>query len=504
MQKSRTVNAKLNTVWGIVNKVITLFFPFIVRTVFIYKLGTDFLGLDSLFISILQVLSLSELGFSDAIVYSLYKPIANKDTNIVCALLYLIKKVYIIVGIVILAVGLSFLPFLPMLIKGTIPAGINLYLLYIITLSNTVISYFLSAYKNVLFIASQESRIQLNINSITSFFKSVIQLLLLLSFANYYLYLIVVPVITIINNIFIMIESKKRYPDYSPKGDVPKNVKDEIRKNTSGMLISKICNVTRNSLDSIVISSLIGLTSVALYNNYFLIMSSIHAMLGVFITALRGSIGNIAATENRTIVHENMLKINFLYILITSFCFTCLICLYQPFMVLWLGTQYLLPNYIMYAFCIYFFQQCAGDIISLYSDAYGIFYQLRWKSIFETITNLILNILLGKYFGVMGIVCATIISIFIFSQIIANILIYKNCFPEIKITKYYLLSLLYFVIAIIITVVLFIFCNVITKITLIGFIEKAAICIIGAGILYFLIYSRTSYFKYGVGVFIKK
>ena len=106
MANSRTYNAKRNIFWGLVNKFITLSLPFIIRTIIIRKLGVEYLGLGSLYSSILQVLNMAELGFSSAIIFNLYKPIAENDTGKICALMALYRKIYRIIGLGILTVGL--------------------------------------------------------------------------------------------------------------------------------------------------------------------------------------------------------------------------------------------------------------------------------------------------------------------------------------------------------------------------------------------------------------
>ena len=123
----RTKNATRNIIWGIIEKIVTILMPFICRTVFIKVLGAEYLGLNSLFSSILQVLSISELGIGTAIVFSMYKPIAEDDKDSLCALLNVYKKVYQIIGTVILVVGLAILPVLPKLISGSYPHEVNIY-----------------------------------------------------------------------------------------------------------------------------------------------------------------------------------------------------------------------------------------------------------------------------------------------------------------------------------------------------------------------------------------
>ena len=164
----RTKNAVRNLVFGFINKMIIMLFPFVIRTIIIRELGAGYLGLGSLFTSILQVLNLAELGFSSAVVFCMYKPIAEKDSETICALLNLYKQIYRIIGIVILVIGLALTPFLPYLIKGTVPNGINIYILYYIYLFNTAITYFLFAYKSTLLVAHQRNDVVSNISSLTN------------------------------------------------------------------------------------------------------------------------------------------------------------------------------------------------------------------------------------------------------------------------------------------------------------------------------------------------
>ena len=112
MKLERTKNAKRNIAFGIINKIVTLFLPFIIRMVMIREIGAEYLGLSSLFSSILQVLNITEFGFSSAVVYSMYKPIADDDNETLCAILNFYRKIYFVIGLIITVLGLIILPFL--------------------------------------------------------------------------------------------------------------------------------------------------------------------------------------------------------------------------------------------------------------------------------------------------------------------------------------------------------------------------------------------------------
>ena len=152
----------------------------------IYTLGMAYTGLNSLFTSVLSVLNLAELGVGSAMVFSMYKPIAEDDTKKLCALMRLYKIYYRVIGLVIMVLGLLITPAIPYLIKSDVPPDINIYVLYLMNLFMTVLSYWLFAYKNCLLFAHQRNDIGDKIGYVINTVKYVAQILVLVLFKNYY------------------------------------------------------------------------------------------------------------------------------------------------------------------------------------------------------------------------------------------------------------------------------------------------------------------------------
>ena len=268
---TRTQHAKRNIITSISNKLVTMFATFIMRTIIIRYLGSIYLGLDSLFVSILSILSLAELGVGSAMVFSMYKPIAENDTPAVCALLKLYRTIYRWIALAMTVIGLLMVPFLHIIVKTELPEGLNLYILYFINLSSSVLSYMLFAYRSSLFTATQHFSVN---NNIVTYFKiasSVLQAAAVMIFRNYYYYCLVLPLTELAKNYAIYIISNKMYPQYQCEGTVPKDELDNIKKRVAGMFLYKLSGVFRNSFDSIVLSAFLGLHILAKYNNYFYI-----------------------------------------------------------------------------------------------------------------------------------------------------------------------------------------------------------------------------------------
>lgn len=177
-------------------RMVGIILPFIVRTILIYSLGASYAGLNGLFASVLSVLSLAELGVSNAIAYSMYKLVSEGDTYHVCALLNVYRRAYRIIGAVILSLGVALLPFLRYLIHGSVPEDINIYLLFCIYLINTVISYFLFGYKSCILSVNQRQDVISKISIFSRTLLQISQVILLLCCKNYYLYVVVIPLIT--------------------------------------------------------------------------------------------------------------------------------------------------------------------------------------------------------------------------------------------------------------------------------------------------------------------
>lgn len=496
MSDSRIKNSKRNLKSAIILQIINIILPFVVRTLILYKLGEEYQGLNGLFTSILQVLNLTDLGFSSAVVYILYKPIAIGDNDTVCALISYLKRVYRIIGIVILAIGLILLPFLKFLIKGSYPDEVNIYLLYLIYLSNSVISYWLFAYKTALLLAMQRADLTDKISSIIKSSMFIVQAVVLFVFGNYYVYVIFLPIFSIINNLLVQFVSKKYFPQITPHGKISENIKKEITKQVKGVFFNKLSNVCRNTIDTIVISSLVGLTSVAIYNNYFYIFTAIYGVSLTVSNCMQASVGNSIATEGVERNYKNLIKFTFIFSWFTSMCTICLCCLYQPFVKIWMSgnKNLMLTDFNMFLFCTYFYVITSCNIRNLYVSGAGLFWELRLSYFMEAAGNIILSFVLGYYFGVTGVLLATIITIVLFNFLSRNRVLFKSYFQR-TIKEYYIDHVLYLFVTIVNCILTYTICSLIHIEGMAGLIIKLLICLSIPNALNLLVYFKTKRFK---------
>ncbi len=491
---SRTINTKRNILASSLMMAMQMLFQFVSRSIIVYALGEEYLGLSSLFTSILQVLNIAELGFSSSVIYFMYKPIAEGNKARVCALLSYLRYIYRIVGTIIFVAGIVITPFVPHIIKGTIPDNINVYFLYFLYLLNTSISYFLFAYKTSLLTALQRLDITKIVNCIVIIFQYSIQIIALLVFHNYYLFVACMIIGTALVNIFNAVVCRKVFPEYNCFGTIEDSSKKEILAKVKGLMICNISGVTYTSLDSIIISAFIGLSSVAIYNNYIVIYSALLSLITLVRHSMQASVGNSIATESIEKNYEDLKLWQFLFSAIATLCIVGMICLYQPFMTLWMGSNMLLPMFDVILICAWFMIGVVQQAYFLYLTGSGLWDEMKWSYVFNTCCNLLLNIILGKNIGITGIIIASFVSCFISGTFWQCFIVFKFYFK--RSAKHYILrQFWYFGIAAFIVVISYFSCGLVKASGILEIVYKAIICFSLSALLLFVFNIRSPYLK---------
>ncbi len=491
----RTKNATRNIIFGVILKVYQILVPFLMRTAMIYLMGVQYLGLNSLFASVLQVLNLAELGVGSAMIYSMYKPIAEDNNTAICALMKLYRTYYRIIGFIIAAVGLALTPFIPKLISGDVPQGINIYVLYLLNLGATVLSYWLFAYKNSILQAHQRVDVVSKVTLVTSTVQYALQLLVLWAFKNYYLYVVVLLATQALTNITTAICADKLYPQFKPAGQVATEEKKAINGRIKDLFTSKIGSIIYDSADTIVISSFLGLTALAVYQNYFYILNAITSLITVVFSACTAGIGNSIVVETKEKNYRDLNKFTFIICWGAGFCSVCLLCLYQPFMKLWVGKNLMLSFSAVICFVVYFFVRQMNSLFNMYKDASGMWHEDRFRPLVAALTNLILNLILVQFIGIYGILISTVVAIIC----VGMPWLLHNLFTVIFERKYlldYLKKLLYYCVIILIScVVTYAICAKINFGLLTTLIVRGIVCVVIPNVIYLAAYKKKMEFK---------
>ncbi len=453
---------------------------FFVKTAIVKVFNAEYLGLTSVLSSILQVLNMAELGFSTAVVVSLYRPINDNDIPMIRGILSYYRSAYRIIGIIVFAGGLLVLPFFPMFLGSSSNLKINVYLVYMIYVMNSAISYFLFAYKEALLNAVQRFDITKKVFVGITLLRDGCQLIAIVVFRNFYLFAFVMLGCTVIYSVLLQVITQKKYRDYYPEGQIDEGSRKDIRMQIAGLSIGKVLGISRNSLDTLIISSFLGLTIVGQYNNYFYIFSTLISVAWVIIGAVQSSVGNSLVSETKEKNFHDLMKMECLFSIMLSVATACLFTLYQPFMRIWMGQSMVFNDRVMYLFVIYFYAMGINGVRNAYFFALGLWWRAKWILISEATLNLILNVLLGKIFGIYGVLFATIITIIFLNYLGITKLLFREYFIF-GFKKYLINRVYYTIITISICIVAKVACSFVTDTGYMGLIERLIITLIISG-----------------------
>lgn len=414
MKLSRTRNTLRNTAWGIVYRVITLVGPFVIKTVIIKQLGSEYNGLSSLFTSILTVLNLANLGFSSSLVFMMYKAVVDDDINLFCALLNYFRRVYRNVGLAIFLIGIALMPFLPKLINGSYPSDINLYALFAIYLVETSLGYLMFAYTSAIFSAYQRNDTIHKIDTVRYIIQYTLQVIVLIAFSNYYLYIILFPIMVIPNNIAMYLTAKKQYPEITSRGEIDDETKKAVHKRVITLFGHKVGSTVLVSIDSVIISAFLGLNILSIYSNYYYILTAVNGLIEIVTNGSIAGIGNKLITDTNEENYNAFFMMNYAWVALVGLAAACMLSLYQPFIILWIGEEYLLSDKLMHLIVLYFYSWMFRIMLLTYRDAAGLWTKDWLKPYVGMALNLAGSIFLVKYtHSISGVLIPTIFVFFV-------------------------------------------------------------------------------------------
>ena len=493
MEEARSVKSSKTLISNFAQKTFALVLTFVSRTVFIRVFGAALLGINGLFSNVIALLSLADLGFSTAMTYSYYKPVAENDYDKIAALNQFYKKVYSIIAAGITVIGLALMPFLKQIINMTEEVD-HLYLYYLLTLASTVVSY-LFVYKTTVLYAYQQGYVVAKYNMLVNAVSQIIQIAGMLIFKNYILYLSITVVFNLINNLYISRVTDKRFPFINKKIQISKADKKDIFSNLSSVFIYKVSSTLMNSTTNIIISKLVGTITVGFYSNYLTVTNMITGYVSMAFTSFTASLGNLIVKDSR----EKQFKVfKEIQTISAWFCIVIASCVYvllNDFIEIWIGKDFLLDEYTVLAIGVNFFLTCILNPIWIFREAAGIYRKTKYIMLICAVLNVGLAILLGHYWGLCGILFAGAISKLLTYIWYEPIILFRDFFD--RSPAYFFGSSLFITLVTAIVSYLLILLN--SKIAvsgILGFIVKGVCCFVVANLVYLAIYFRNKNFRH--------
>ncbi len=501
--------AAKNITFGYIGQLATALMSFILRTIFVMKLSDTLLGVNALYTNILSLLSMAELGIGTALNFSLYAPVAKKDTEKIKSYMQMYKKAYHTIAIVVAVIGLVLTPFLKYLVKNpgnTTQRDLTFY--YLIFLFNTVSTYFVS-YKYSLVNAEQRNYIQTNINTLTKVITVFFQIIILLIIPNFYLYLLTDAFVQLIQKIFVNSYLNRLYPYLLDKNVTPLTESEhgEVWRKTKALVLHKVGDVARLQTDALIISSFIEVAVTGVVDNYTMVTGTIANFVNIIFNSVISGFGNLIATESREKQYKTFKIYRFFASWVYGFTACGFFILLQPLIHLWLadrlGDSWMLPNLAVYLLITDYYFKGDRIVLSNFKTAAGVFEQDKYLALIQGVVNLVISIVLVQKIGLAGIYIGTVISGLI-ANITKPVIIYKVCFDKNAII-YFKDSLKYLALELI-AIGLCHLCTlaVLKDITIISFAVMAILVTAIFNGLFLLVFRRTDEFNYIFDIIKKK
>ena len=491
----RFKNAAKNAGITIILRVLEQIVAFVARTFFIYFLSTEYLGINSLFAEVLNVLNLAELGIGTAINAALYLAMAEADKEKVKSLMRFYKRAYFYVGLVVLIIGIILIPFLPYLTKGTTDL-VDIRIVFAIYVAKSVLSYWLFAYKSSILDADQKNYVLSIVTYGIACGWKIIQILLLFILRktpeiSFYVYCAGDALCTVISNLIISRIADMNYPYIKEKNAkaLSKDDRKLLFKNVYGVALYKISSTVNSSADSIIISSFIGTIVLGLYSNYLLIAKAVITILNMAFNSVTATIGNLNALESEEKKRFAFYVLHFTAFWINGFCVICLWVLLNPFIAgVWLGTEFRLSEFVVFMLCM----NGVMEAPIRFRNACGLYWQSRYRAVATVIVNVSLSILAVTVFdwGIPGILLATIISRLAITLIVDTRIVHKyvlKCSPK----KYFIMYFTSIALVILTGGGLKLACSFLPETGILFFLFRLLLCVVVPNVLWWLIFRKT-------------
>lgn len=444
----RSQKALKNISTGLFNKIAVMLLSFFTKTVFIRLLGAEYNGVNSLYTNILSMLALAELGVGNVLMFYLYSALNEKDEEKIIVLTSEFKRIYYIIIVCVITIGVAFVPVLRFLVKSSLQYN-ELIVYYLLYLCNSVASYFV-VYRTMVLRADQKEYIVNNCNTITTIVMYTLQLVYLFVFKNYLGYLIIQVVCTIGNNLVQNWIAVNRYPYLKNKTTkhLEKYESREIFKNVKATFAFKVSDTILDQTDNIIISVMFGTVMVGYYANYYLIIAYLVQIASIVVSGLIASLGNLYATGDIEYSYKMIKCFMLFFSAFGAFCCACYASIVQIFIPIWVGKEYVMGFDLVIAVLAVFYVRMATNTVWMCRSAMGLFKEVQYINLIAAILNIFLSIVLGMFIGVSGVIVATAVSRLLTSFWYEGKVVFEKL--QIPVGNYFRLQLKYFIIFLVI------------------------------------------------------
>ena len=420
----RTEKSIRNFKFALIAQIVTIILSFVTRTCLVRILGIEAVSLNGLFTQVITAISLAEMGVGTAIVYNLYKPLAEGDHEKVSQLMNLFRTAYWIIAAATMIIGIILIPWLPYLITDLSLDISYIRIVYLMFVFQSAASYLFS-YRVALLNADQNGYIYTRIFTTFKLIGTVLILIALVISREYLVFLGANILLTIVTEVYASHVAQKKYPYIDKRAKLPKKERGQIFSNIRNLFIMQFAGRVVDSTDNILISSLISTILVGLYSNYMVVIGIFKQLSDRLMAAVAPSMGNLFVTDDTDNKERNLYRLTFIFYIFASIASVGTYSCIQPFVTLWLGKEYLMEMNVVFVLCFLYFVAIIYEPLKQAMFLTGYFAVGRNISFVSAMTNLIISVILGKQIGIIGIFIGTM-STYLIEIIVKTYYLFKR------------------------------------------------------------------------------
>ncbi|MBO5479078.1 MAG: oligosaccharide flippase family protein [Clostridia bacterium] len=397
-----------NSFTSLTGQIISEILQFVVRIFVLRYIGIEVMGISTTFTSILQTLSLAELGFQTAVVYYLYKPINHHDETKINQILAILKYVYRIIGVIFIVLALVCIPMLKYIMKD-IDITETVIAYYIIMTMNIACTYFF-AHKRALLLADQKDYISQSVDCLFNIIISILKIGVIILFKNYIAFLFLQVFQTIGTNIIINFFCKKKYVFLCPC-KFEESVFKSISRDVKSIFMGKLAGYVYGATDNLILSSVVGTIYVGYLSNYVVFISATKKALGSMFYAMTSIIGNMleenSGNKNKEIIFRMYSYVR--YVLASMIIIPWMLFADDVVKILY-GKQYILSDMVVVLLAIDLYIHIVYTPCCEYINGSGYFRIDKDIAILGAIINIVTSMFFVYKMGLEGILLGTVLS----------------------------------------------------------------------------------------------
>lgn len=331
----------------------------------------------------------------------------------------------------------------------------------------------------------------------SQFVQYITQICILLTIKNFMLYVLAGCLPTLAANILSVRRINRIYPFLNDENNT--RISDEDRKdvnrNICATTMQKIGAVLINNTDSLILSSMFSVTSVALYSNYNLFCRGVDQVLTASFKGIINSVGNLGATRESDDHIQRVFNITlFINQWLYGFSAICLYELLSPFVALCFGAEYVFQDSVVLIICINVFVKGMCITARTFHDSMGLFWYDRYRALIEAVINLVLSIVLARSIGMAGVFIGTLLSNLMTTFWMEPYVLYREGFHA-PVRSYFLKYGFYVLVFAAAWFATDLCCSFIRGEAIVRFLARIPLCVLVPNILFFLCYCRMKEYR---------